>query len=128
MAITIAIGKLNDAPMSVPDYSELPSASQLDAYTYGVKQYINDGAAQVVLKSREGVRNPLYPDTDAGMARYHADVLAACNVRLEKIKNGTMGVRAAADPIAAAAAAFGMTKAELIATMERESARKRKAA
>ena len=128
MATMITIGKLNDAAFAVPDYHELPVASQTDTYTYGAKQYVNDGAASVVLVNRAGVRNPDYPDTDAGNARYRADVLAACNVRLDKMKNGTMGVRTAGDPLDAVARLYGVSKDELRAVLDRESAKKRKAA
>lgn len=124
MSTMIPIGKLNDELIECPDYADIPESSQRDAYAYGLKQYLNDGAASVVLVDRNKVRNPDYPDTPDGNARYAADVRSAVMVRLDKVRNGTMGVRSTADPMETVARRYGLTREEFAAVLERESAKK----
>lgn len=127
--VTITIGKLNDLAFQVPDYADLPKSSQDGTYHYGAKQYVNDGAAGVSLTVKDpntgkSVRNPAYPDTVEGNKKFERDVLAACNARKNKMVNGTMGVRGAADPWESVAAEMNITVEQLRAAAAAASKKK----
>ena len=127
----VFIKKLNES-VTIPDYDKMPESSQKGVVQYGAQQYISDGAASVSLTVKDengkSVRNPEYPDTPEGNAKYRVDARAGCMARVDKIANGTMGVRGGVDTLATFAAKHKMTVEELEKLLESTPVGKRKAA
>lgn len=121
--VAILIKKINTT-IDAPDYDDAPESSKREVWLYGMTQYLNDGHASVWLFDRNKKRNPEYPDTPVGEGKFKADVLAAANARVAKVRSGTMGVRGAADPFETVAASHGMTVDQLKAflTTRKEAA------